>query len=139
MAGKPLVNRPGVGLTFRKLPAVDPETPQCQRSVINVPESFVLPDNMENDGRFILLSAATGHGGKDRTRTEGKVFLGRIDGETVKWLKTYDVTDKEKYASFEKYADFYAYSCLCCMEDNTVGLLYEAYPSGYMTFAKFEL
>ncbi|MBO5908323.1 MAG: exo-alpha-sialidase [Clostridia bacterium] len=127
------------GETFRKLPAVEPQTPQCQRSVINVPESFVLPDNMENDGRFILLSAATGHAGKDRTRTEGKVFLGRIDGEAVRWLKTYDVTDKEKYASFEKYADFYAYSCLCCMEDNTVGLLYEAYPSGYMTFAKFEL
>ncbi len=127
------------GENFRKLPAIEPQTPQCQRSVINIPADFVLPDNMENDGRFILLATPTGHGGKDKTRTEGKVFLGRIDGETISWLKTYDITDKDKYAPFERYADFYAYSCLCCLEDNTIGLLYEAYPSGYMTFARFRL
>ena len=127
------------GDTFRKLSAIEPKVPQCQRSVISVPETFILPDNMENDGRFILLAAPTGHSGKDVTRTEGKVFLGRIDDEKVSWLKTYDITDKEKYSSFGKYADFYAYSCLSCLDDNTVGLLYEAYPSGYMTFAKFEL
>ncbi len=127
------------GENFRKLPAVNPEVPQCQRSVINVPESFLLPDGLVNDGRFILLATPTGHAGKDRTRTEGKVYLGRIDDEEVSWIKTYDITDKDKYASFEKYADFYAYSCLACLDDNTVGLIYEAYPSGYMTFAKFAL
>lgn len=127
------------GETFRKLPAVAPEVPQCQRSVINVPESFILPDGLENDGRFILLSTPTGHDGKDRTRTEGKLYLGRIDNETVSFIKKYDITDKEKYASFEKYADFYAYSCLACLDDNTVGLIYEAYPSGYMSFAKISL
>lgn len=127
------------GETFRSLGAVEPHVPQCQRSVVNIPDTFVLPDGMLNDGRFILLATPTGHSGKDVTRTEGKVFLGRIDGEKVSWIKSYDITDKEKYASFEKYADFYAYSCLCCLDDNSVGLLYEAYPSGFMTFAKFEL
>ncbi len=127
------------GDTFKKLESIEPQVPQCQRSVISVPKDFILPDNLVNDGRYILLAAPTGHGGKDRTRTEGKVFLGRIDNETVSWLKHYDITDKEKYACFEKYADFYAYSCLSCLDDNTVGLIYEAYPSGYMTFAKFEI
>ncbi len=127
------------GDTFKKISSIEPQVPQCQRSVISVPESFVLPDGLVNDGRYILLATPTGHGGKDRTRTDGKVFLGRIDDEVVNWIKQYDITDKEKYASFEKYSDFYAYSCLCCLEDNTVGLIYEAYPSGFMTFAKFEL
>ncbi len=127
------------GETFRKLEPTEPKVPQCQRSVISLPKDFILPDNLENDGRYILLATPTGHNGKDTTRTEGKVFLGRIDDECVKWLKTYDVTDKNKYASFGRYADFYAYSCLTCLNDNTVGLFYEAYPSGYMTFAKFKL
>lgn len=127
------------GDTFRKLSPIEPKTPQCQRSVISLPENFELPDDLENDGRFILLSAPTGHSGKDVTRTDGKVFLGRIDGETVTWIKTYDITDKEKYSSFGKYADFYAYSCVTVLDNDTVGLLYEAYPSGYITFAKFSL
>ncbi len=127
------------GDNFRKLAPVAPEIAQCQHSVISVPRDFILPDGLENDGRYILLSAPTGHGGKDTTRTEGKVFFGRIDGEEIRWIKSYDVTDKEKYSSFGKYSDFFAYSCLSVLSDNTVGILYEAYPSGYMTFAKFNL
>ena len=127
------------GDTFRKLPAVDPKVPQCQRSVISLPQSFVLPNGLENDGRYILLSTPTGHGGRDATRTDGKVFFGRIDNETVTWIRSYEVKDKEKYADFKEYADFYAYSCLAALNDNTVGLFYEAYPSGYITFAKFGL
>ncbi len=127
------------GESFNHLPSVSPKVPQCQRSVISIPKSFVLPDSLENDGRFILLSTPTGHSGKDVTRTDGKVFLGRIDNEEIKWLKSYDITDSVKYASFEKYADFYAYSCLSILDDNTIGLIYEAYPSGYITFTKFSL
>lgn len=128
------------GETFRKLPAVEPTTPQCQRTVICLPKSFVLPGNLLNDGRYILLATPTGHSGKDKTRTEGKLYFGRIEeNDEIHWLKVYDITDKEKYASFEKYSDFYAYSCLTVLEDNTIGLLYEAYPSGYMTFSKITL
>ncbi len=127
------------GDNFRKIPSILPTVPQCQRSVISLPESFLLPDGMENDGRYILLSTPTGHSGKDKTRTDGKVFLGRIDGEEIAWVKEYKIKDKEKYSSFEKRADFYAYSCLTAHSDNTIGLLYEAYPSGYITYVKFEL
>lgn len=127
------------GETFRKIPSVEPKVPQCQKSLISLPKEFVLPDNLENDGRFILLASPTGHSGKDYTRTDGKVFLGRIDDEKITWIKEYSVTDKNKYATFEKYADFYAYSCLSVLNDSSIGLLYEAYPSGYMTFAKFKL
>ncbi len=127
------------GDTYRKLSPIEPKVPQCQRAVISLPESFVLPDGLANDGRYILLSTPTGHSGADTTRTDGKVFLGRIDGESVKWIKSYDVKDKEKYSSFEKYDDFYAYSSIAVLNDNSIGLLYEAYPSGYMTFAKFKL
>lgn len=127
------------GETFKKLPSVEPHVPQCQRSVVSIPENFVLPDGLINDGRFILLATPTGHSGKDVTRTDGKVFLGRIDDEKISWLKTYNITDSDKYSAFGKYSDFYAYSCLSVLDDNTVGLLYEAYPSGYITFAKFLL
>ena len=127
------------GETFRMLEAVEPKVPQCQKSVISLPVDFRLPDGLENDGRFILLSTPTGHGGKDFTRSDGKVFLGRIDGEKVSWIKEYDITDKIKYSSFEKYSDFYAYSCLTVLDNNSIGLLYEAYPSGYITFTKFTL
>lgn len=125
------------GETYRRIADADPRVPQCQKSLIALPESFVLPDGLTNDGRYILLATPTGHSGKDTTRTDGKVFLGRIDNENVSWLKEYQITDKNKYASFEKYADFYAYSCLSVIDDVTIGLLYEAYPSGYMTFVKF--
>ena len=127
------------GESFRRLDSVKPQVPQCQRSVISLPEDFCLPDGLVNDARFILLAAPTGHNGKDTTRTDGKVFLGRIDGELVSWIRSYDITDKEKYSSFEKYSDFYAYSCLAVLDDNKIGLLYEAYPSGYITYAKFSL
>ncbi len=127
------------GDTFKKLSPTEPKVPQCQRSVITLPKSFVLPDGLENDGRYILLSTPTGHSGKDTTRTDGKVFFGRIDDEEVKWIKSYDVKDKKKYASFGKYDDFYAYSSISALDDEYIGLLYEAYPSGYITFAKFKL
>lgn len=127
------------GETFRMLENVEPKVPQCQKSVISLPVDFRLPDGLENDGRFILLSTPTGHGGKDFTRSDGKVFLGRIDGEKVSWIKEYDITDKIKYSTFEKYSDFYAYSCLTVLDNNSIGLLYEAYPSGYITFTKFTL
>lgn len=127
------------GDTFRILPPIEPKVPQCQRSVINLPACYPLPDGLRNDGRFILLATPTGHGGKDVTRTDGKVFFGRIDNEAVSWIKEYEITDKNKYAVFEKYADFYAYSCLSVLDDNRIGLLYEAYPSGYITFVKFSL
>lgn len=127
------------GETFKKVPAILPKIPQCQHSVISLPKDFVLPDNLNNDGYYILLSSPSGHNGKDFSRTEGKVFFGRIEGETVNWIKSYNVKDKEKYASFGDYFDFYAYSCLTVLQDNTIGLLYEAYPSGYITFTKFKL
>ncbi len=127
------------GETYRRIPDIDPNVPQCQKSVIALPQSFCLPDGLENDGRYILLATPTGHSGKDVTRTVGKVFLGRVDNETISWIKEYQITDENKYASFDKYSDFYAYSCLSVIDDSTIGLLYEAYPSGYMTFAKFNL
>ncbi len=127
------------GDTFRELPPTEPKTPQCQRSVIALPEDFILPDNLENDGRYIVLSAPTGHDGKDKSRTDGKIYFGRIDGEKVSWIKKFDAKDAEKYSSFNEYADFYAYSCLSVLGDNKIGNFYEAYPSGYITFSKFNL
>ncbi len=127
------------GDTYEKLPPTEPFVPQCQRSVISLPKSFKLPDGLENDGRYIVLSTPTGHSGKDKSRTDGKVFFGRIDSNEVNWIKSYDVKDKEKYSSFGKYDDFYAYSSISALDDENIGLLYEAYPSGYMTFVKFKL
>lgn len=127
------------GETFISLSPTPPSVPQCQKSLINLPIDFTLPDGYVNDGRFVLMSTPTGHSGKDTTRTDGKIFLGRIDGTNISWLKEYSVKDKVKYKCFGEFADFYAYSCLSVIDNKTIGLLYEGYPSGFIAFAKFTL
>lgn len=127
------------GENFRKLPDILPKVPQCQKSVVAVPADFKLPQPLVNDGRFILMSTPTGQSEKRFTRTDGRVFLGRIDREKVTWIKNYEVKDMNKYSKLKNYAPFYAYSCLSIIDDTTVGLLYEAYPSGLISFAKFTL
>lgn len=128
------------GETFKRLKSSGLYTPKCQKSVISLPENFVLPDGLKNDGFYILVSAPSGHKDKkDATRTDGQLYLGHIEGDTIKWIKTYDIKEKTKYGVFEKYDDFFAYSCLCVLKENKIGLLYEAYPSCYIVFEEFTL
>ena len=128
------------GETFKKLKGSGLYTPKCQKSVIAIPKELHLPDNLENDGFYILVSAPSGHKDKkDATRTDGQLYLGHIKDDVIEWLKSYDIKDKSEYQPFEKYDDFYAYSCLAILNDNSIGLLYESYPSCYIVFKKIDL
>ncbi len=127
------------GETFEKCPNTDIHSPQCQRSVISLPKEIKLPDGLENDGFYIVLVTPTGHNGRDATRTDGKLFLGHLENRRVKFVKAYNIKDCGKYSSFGEYSDFFAYSSCCVLPDGEIGILYEAYPSGYITFCKIKL
>lgn len=127
------------GETFTKCANTDIRSPQCQRSVISLPNDYVLPDGLENDGFYIAMVTPTGHNGRDTTRTDGKLFLGHIEGGKVKFIKAYNLKDCGKYSAFGEYADFFAYSSCCVLPDGKIGVLYEAYPSGYITFCAVKL
>ena len=127
------------GETFEKCSPVDVYAPQCQRSVAMLPDSFVLPDRLKNDGYYMVLVTPTGHNGRDNTRTDGKLYLGHIEDNKIKFVKSYYLKDSSKYGDFAENSDFFAYSSCCILSDDTIGVLYEAYPSGYITFCELKL
>lgn len=127
------------GESFSKCPNTDIHTPQCQRSVLMLPADFKLPDGLENDGFYVVLSTPTGHNGRDVTRTDGRLYLGHIEDKRIKFFKSYCLKDSGKYTVFGEYADFFAYSCCCILPDGKIGVLYEAYPSGYITICTVAL
>ena len=127
------------GETFSKCPNTDIHSPQCQRSVLSLPTDVVLPDGLENDGFYIVMVTPTGHNGRDTTRTDGTLFLGHVEGNKIKFIKAYNLKDSGKYSSFGSYDDFFAYSSCCVLPDGRIGVLYEAYASGYITFCAVRL
>lgn len=127
------------GETFSKCRSTDIHSPQCQRSVLSLPTDVKLPDGLENDGAYFVLVTPTGHNGRDATRTDGKLFLGHFENGKTKFCKAYNLKDTGKYSVFGEYADFFAYSSCCVLPNGEIGVLYEAYPSGYITFCKIKL
>lgn len=127
------------GESFSKCPNLDIHTPMCQRSVLMLPQDLKLPDGLKNDGCYLVLSTPTGHNGRDTTRTDGKLFLGHIEDKSIKFIKAYNLKDSGKYTSFGSYYDFFAYSCCCVLPDGQIGVLYEGYASGYITFCTVRL
>ena len=127
------------GESFSKLPNTKIHSPQCQRSVIMLPPEQALPDGLKNDGFYMVLVTPTGHNGRDTTRTDGCLFLGHIENKGIKFIKSYNLKDSGKYASFGRFADFFAYSSCCVLPDGKIGVLYEAYPSGYITYCAVKL
>lgn len=104
-----------------------------------LPPEQALPDGLKNDGFYMVLVTPTGHNGRDTTRTDGCLFLGHIENKGIKFIKSYNLKDSGKYASFGRFADFFAYSSCCVLPDGKIGVLYEAYPSGYITYCAVKL
>ncbi len=126
------------GITWMPL-VTELYTARCQHSVISVPKK-IYTDSMDYASDYILCSRPTGHRGADATRTDGYIALGKILGDySVDWISEKKIKTDEIYSVSEKWADFFAYSCLSVLPDNEIGILYESFPSGYISFTKFTL
>ena len=114
-------------------------TARCQHSVISVPQT-IYTSGMNSLKDYILCSRPTGHKGSDETRSDGYIALGEIqDDYSVKWISEKKIKTDDIYIKSDKWADFFAYSCLSVLPDESIGILYEAFPSGYIAFTKFTL
>lgn len=89
--------------------------PKCQKSVFSI-------------GKYVFCSHAS-----KKTRSDGILSIGRF------------VKSKGKTSSIEWYKDikindgFFAYSCIAQIDDEHIGILYEAQPSSYICFKKIKI
>lgn len=89
--------------------------PKCQKSVISI-------------GNYVFCSHAS-----EKTRSNGVITIGRfkrIKGKAVgiDWISEVEINQ-----------GFFAYSCLCQIDEDHIGVLYESEPSSYICFKKFKL
>lgn len=131
-APKTVISTDG-GRTWKKGKPLEIACVHCQKAIITLP--------VVDGKQYVLCSHSTGHFGKDSTRTCGVISLGLADTKThtVKWTNEMSIKQNAYYKDFEKHADFFAYSAIAQLPDGTIGVLYEAYPSGYIVFTKFDI
>lgn len=89
--------------------------PKCQKSVMSI-------------GDYVFASHAS-----EKTRSNGVISVGKfitLKGRTVgiNWIKDVKINE-----------GFFAYSCLCQIDDEHIGVLYEAEPSSYICFKKYKI
>lgn len=89
--------------------------PKCQKSVISI-------------GNYVFCSHAS-----ERKRENGVITIGRfrkIKGKTVgiDWISEVEIN-----------RGFFAYSCLTQIDDEHIGVLYEAQPTSYILFQKYKI
>lgn len=89
--------------------------PKCQKSVINI-------------GNYVFCSHPS-----EKTRSNGVITIGRfkkVKGKAagIEWTGEVEINQ-----------GFFAYSCLCQIDEDHLGVLYEAQPSSYICFKKYKL
>lgn len=135
------------GETWRIRNKTDLVSVKCQKSIMSLPiddgtanSAFVYPKGMEKKRQYVIASHPTGNFGKDSSRNKGVVTLGVVNADnSIEWLSMREVKNDKIYDKMDKYWDFYAYSCLTVLENGNIGLIFEAYPSGYIVFTQFNL
>lgn len=126
------------GLTWQKL-SCDLYIAMCQHSILSVPMALYT-EEMDVGKDYILCSAPSGHKCTDSTRTDGRAVIGEVQPDhTVQWLKEIDLKTDKKYDISEKYVDFFAYSSMTVLPNGKIGILYEAFPGGYIAFKSFSV
>ncbi|MDE6723849.1 MAG: glycoside hydrolase, partial [Eubacterium sp.] len=68
-----------------------------------------------------------------KARKDGELSVGKLIKENgayakINWFKTIRIKD-----------GFFAYSCLTQIDENTIGVMYEAEPSSYLLFETFNI
>ncbi|MCL2513006.1 MAG: glycoside hydrolase [Oscillospiraceae bacterium] len=104
--------------------------------------SIRYPDSLDKTKQYVLSSHPTGNLGKDSTKSTGVVTLGEVqDNGQIKWmfekeLKTDDIYASSSLKGNEKY---FAGSSITLLGSGNIGVVYEAYPGGYIAFSQFNL
>lgn len=103
------------GIHWSKAKKTGIYAPKCQKSVISI-------------GDYVFCSHASG-----RTRQDGVISVGKFTrsaGKTsgIYWYKDTEINN-----------GFFAYSCLTQIDDEHIGVLYEAAPSSYICFKKYKI
>lgn len=103
------------GMHWQKAGKTEIYAPKCQKSVISI-------------GDYVFCSHAS-----EKTRANGVITVGKFfkkNGKTagVSW-----------YTETEINKGFFAYSCLTQIDDEHIGVLYEAQPSSFICFKKYKI
>lgn len=103
------------GVTWKKCSKTDLVAVKCQKSVLAI-------------GKYVF-STHTG----PKARSNGELSVGKLVKEKgefakIEWFKTIRIRD-----------GFFAYSCLTQIDENTIGVMYEAEPSSYLLFETFNI
>lgn len=126
------------GLTWQKM-RCDLYIARCQHSVLSVPMSLYT-EAMDKNKDYIICAAPSGHKCTDASRTDGRAVLGEVQSNhTVTWLKEIYLKTDKIYDISEQYADFFAYSSMTVLPNGEIGILYEAFPGGYIAFKHFSI
>lgn len=112
---------------------------RCQHSILLLPKNCYTSE-MDKNKDYIICSAPSGHKCLDASRTDGRVVLGEVQSNhNIKWIKEIYIKTDKIYENSKQYVDFYAYSCLAVLPNGKIGLLYEAFPGGYIAFKSFSV
>lgn len=103
------------GTTWKKCCKTNLIAVKCQKSVLAIGE--------------YVFSTHTG----PKMRADGELSVGKLIKENgtyskIEWFKTIRIKD-----------GFFAYSCLAQINENTIGVMYEAEPSSYLLFETFAI
>lgn len=103
------------GTTWKKHKKTNLIAVKCQKSVLAIGE--------------YVFSTHTG----PKARADGELSVGKLIKEKgtysrIEWFKTIRIKD-----------GFFAYSCLTQIDENTIGVMYEAEPSSYLLFDTFNI
>lgn len=124
---------------------------KCQKSIITYPiddgrkidSVFRYPQGMDIGKQYVISSHPTGEAGyPSSSRSDGTVSLGEVlEDNTIKWIAHKKIAVDGQYdkAGEDYLANFFAYSCLCVLDNGNIGLLYEPQPVNYLAYAEFNL
>ena len=89
--------------------------PKCQKSIISI-------------GDYVFCSHPS-----ERKRENGVITIGKftkVKGKTnnISWFSEVEIN-----------SGYFAYSCLCQIDEESIGVLYEAQPSSYICFKKYKI
>lgn len=134
------ISRDG-GVTWKRSHPTALKSVRCQKSIITLPKNEKYTELLASAGQLVLAVHPSGNASSDDSRSLGVVTLGEIDAatESIRWFKQRALKLDKKYEELGENENFFGYSSAAILPDGNIGVLYEAYPSGYIVFTSFNL
>ena len=116
---------------------------RCQKSILKLPRDsengFHYSKDMDPNKEYFVSVHPSGHRGKDSSRTDGVLSLCEIEGTKVTTVREWELKEKSEYSYLGKTHDFFAYSSIALLPDGSIGIFYEAHPSGLLIIQTLHL